>query len=170
MERMFGLMAEHREIDDHPNATPLHIQRGEVRFEQVAFAYDAARPILKGIDLVLPAGKTTAVVGSSGAGKSTLSRLLYRFYDVDSGAIRIDGQEIREITQASLRAAIGIVPQDTVLFNDTLEYNIRYGRPSATDADVAAVADAAHLSRFIASLPDGLQTRVGERGLKLSGG
>lgn len=170
MERMFGLMAEHREIDDDPSARPLVIHHGEVRFDQVSFAYDAARPILQGVDLVLPAGKTTAIVGSSGAGKSTLSRLLYRFYDIGGGAIRIDGQDIRSVTQASLRAAIGIVPQDTVLFNDTLEYNIRYGRPGATDAEVAAVADAAHLSRFIASLPDGLQTRVGERGLKLSGG
>lgn len=170
MERMFGLMAEHREIDDQPGAQPLEIHQGEVRFENVSFAYDPARPILTSINLVLPAGKTTAIVGSSGAGKSTLSRLLYRFYDIDTGTIRIDGQEIRSVTQASLRAAIGIVPQDTVLFNDTLEYNIRYGRPSATDAEVAAVADAAHLSRFIASLPDGMKTRVGERGLKLSGG
>ncbi|WVN41667.1 ABC transporter ATP-binding protein/permease [beta proteobacterium MWH-UniP1] len=170
MERMFGLMAEHREIDDDPNARPLQISQGEVRFENVSFAYDPARPILKGVDLVLPAGKTTAIVGSSGAGKSTLSRLLYRFYDIGDGAIRIDGQDIRSVTQASLRAAIGIVPQDTVLFNDTLEYNIRYGRPSASDAEVAAVADAAHLARFIASLPDGMATRVGERGLKLSGG
>lgn len=170
MERMFGLMAEHREIDDDPSARPLQIQQGEVRFENVSFAYDPARPILKGIDLVLPAGKTTAIVGSSGAGKSTLSRLLYRFYDIGDGAIRIDGQDIRSVTQASLRAAIGIVPQDTVLFNDTLQYNIRYGRPSATDAEVRAVADAAHLARFIASLPDGMATRVGERGLKLSGG
>ncbi len=170
MERMFGLMAEHREIDDDPNARPLQISQGEVRFENVSFAYDPARPILRGVDLVLPAGKTTAIVGSSGAGKSTLSRLLYRFYDISDGAIRIDGQDIRSVTQASLRAAIGIVPQDTVLFNDTLEYNIRYGRPSATDAEVTAVADAAHLARFIASLPEGMATRVGERGLKLSGG
>lgn len=170
MERMFGLMAEHREIDDDPDARPLNVQQGEVRFENVSFAYDPARPILKGVDLVLPAGKTTAIVGSSGAGKSTLSRLLYRFYDIGDGAIRIDGQDIRSVTQASLRAAIGIVPQDTVLFNDTLEYNIRYGRPSATDAEVTAVADAAHLARFVSSLPEGMATRVGERGLKLSGG
>ena len=170
MERMFGLMAEHREIDDDPDARPLSVQQGEVRFENVSFAYDPARLILKGVDLVLPAGKTTAIVGSSGAGKSTLSRLLYRFYDIGDGAIRIDGQDIRSVTQASLRAAIGIVPQDTVLFNDTLEYNIRYGRPSATDAEVTAVADAAHLARFVSSLPEGMATRVGERGLKLSGG
>ena len=170
MERMFGLMAEHREVDDGPDARPLALATGEVVFDRVSFAYDPARPILHEVSLVLPAGKTTAVVGSSGAGKSTLSRLLYRFYDIDAGAIRIDGQEIRQITQASLRSAIGIVPQDTVLFNDSLEYNIRYGRPDASDAEVAAVADAAHLSRFIASLPEGMRTRVGERGLKLSGG
>ncbi len=170
MERMFGLMAEHREVDDRADATPLRGGPGEVLFEKVSFAYDPARQILHDVTLRLPAGQTTAVVGSSGAGKSTLSRLLYRFYDVDRGAIRIDGQDIRDLTQTSLRAAIAIVPQDTVLFNDTLEYNIRYGRPSASDAEVAAVAEAAHLSRFIASLPDGLNTRVGERGLKLSGG
>ncbi len=170
MERMFGLMAEHREVDDRPGAQPLRVHAGEVRFEGVSFAYDSARPILRGIDLAMPAGKTTAVVGSSGAGKSTLSRLLYRFYDINHGVIRIDGQDIRDVTQTSLRAAIAIVPQDTVLFNDTLEYNIRYGRPSASDADVAAVAEAAHLSRFIAALPEGMKTRVGERGLKLSGG
>jgi ATP-binding cassette, subfamily B, heavy metal transporter len=170
MERMFGLMSEHREVADRPNAKPLVIRQGEVRFEGVSFAYDANRPILVGVNLVLPAGKVTAVVGSSGAGKSTLSRLLYRFYDIQQGRILIDGQEIRDVTQASLRAAIGIVPQDTVLFNDTLEYNIRYGRPSASDQEVLAVAEAAHLSRFIADLPDGMQTRVGERGLKLSGG
>ncbi|MEN9759471.1 MAG: hypothetical protein RL676_620 [Pseudomonadota bacterium] len=170
MERMFGLMAEHREVDDRAHATPLRGGPGEVLFEKVSFAYDPARQILHDVTLRLPAGQTTAVVGSSGAGKSTLSRLLYRFYDVDRGAIRIDGQDIRDLTQSSLRAAIAIVPQDTVLFNDTLEHNIRYGRPSASDAEVAAVAEAAHLSRFIASLPDGLNTRVGERGLKLSGG
>lgn len=170
MERMFGLMSENREVDDSPNAQPLQVQQGEVRFEHVSFSYDPARPILRNVSFVLPAGKTTAIVGSSGAGKSTLSRLLYRFYDIGQGTIRIDGQEIRSITQSSLRASIGIVPQDTVLFNDTLEYNIRYGRPQASDAEVKAAADAAHLSRFIASLPDGMQTRVGERGLKLSGG
>jgi len=170
MERMFGLMSEHKEVADKPSAQPLIIRQGEIRFERVSFAYEPSRPILKGVDLVLPAGRVTAVVGSSGAGKSTLSRLLYRFYDIQEGRIFFDGQEIREVTQASLRAAIAIVPQDTVLFNDTLEYNIRYGRPSATDAEVAEAAAAAHLSRFIASLPEGMQTRVGERGLKLSGG
>ena len=170
MERMFGLMAQHREIDDNPDAQPLVVSGGEVVFQGVSFAYDVARPILRNVDLRLPAGQITAVVGSSGAGKSTLSRLLYRFYDLEQGAIRIDGQEIRSITQSSLRAVIGIVPQDTVLFNDTLEYNIRYGRPDASDDEIRAVAEAAHLTRFIASLPDGMQTRVGERGLKLSGG
>ncbi len=170
MERMFGLMAENREVDDAPDAQPLQVREGEVRFEHVSFAYEPARPILRDVSFVLPAGKTTAVVGSSGAGKSTLSRLLYRFYDISEGTVCIDGQEIRSVTQASLRASIGIVPQDTVLFNDTLEYNIRYGRPQASDAEVKAAADAAHLSRFIASLPEGMQTRVGERGLKLSGG
>jgi ATP-binding cassette, subfamily B, heavy metal transporter len=170
MERMFGLMAENREVDDAPNARALQVREGEVRFDHVSFAYEPARPILRDISFALPAGKTTAVVGSSGAGKSTLSRLLYRFYDIDQGAIRIDGQELRSVTQTTLRACIGIVPQDTVLFNDTLEYNIRYGRPEATAAEVKAAADAAHLTRFIGSLPEGMQTRVGERGLKLSGG
>jgi len=170
MERMFGLMAEHREVADAPNAKPLAIGRGQVQFQHVYFSYDANRPILKDVNLVLPAGKTTAVVGSSGAGKSTLSRLLYRFYDINQGAILIDNQEIKSVTQASLRAAIAIVPQDTVLFNDTLQYNIRYGRPEATDQEVATAAEAAHLSKFIAALPQGMQTRVGERGLKLSGG
>jgi len=170
MERMFGLMAQHREIDDNTDAHPLVVNRGEILFQGVSFAYDATRPILKNVNLTLPAGQITAVVGPSGAGKSTLSRLLYRFYDIQQGTIRIDGQEIRSITQSSLRAAIGIVPQDTVLFNDTLDYNIRYGRPDASDEEIQAVADAAHLTRFIASLPDGMQTRVGERGLKLSGG
>jgi ABC-type transport system involved in Fe-S cluster assembly fused permease/ATPase subunit len=170
MERMFSLMAEHREVADQPDARPLRILAGNVSFERVSFAYDPARPILRDVSLELPAGRTTAIVGASGAGKSTLSRLIYRFYDIGDGAICIDGQDIRSVTQASLRAAIGIVPQDTVLFNDTLEYNIRYGRPDASDEEVRAVADAAHLSRFIAALPEGMQTRVGERGLKLSGG
>jgi ATP-binding cassette subfamily B protein len=170
MERMFGLMAENREIADEPNAQPLVVTRGEVEFARVSFAYNPARPILRHLSLHLPAGKITAIVGSSGAGKSTLSRLLYRFYDIDEGAIRIDGQDIRNVTQSSLRSVIGIVPQDTVLFNDTLEYNIRYGRPEASDDEVRAVAEAAHLKALIQSLPDGLQTRVGERGLKLSGG
>jgi ATP-binding cassette subfamily B protein len=170
MERLFGLLAENREVDDAPHSQPLTLVRGEVEFDRVVFSYDPARPILREVSLALPAGKTTAVVGSSGAGKSTLSRLLYRFYDLQSGAIRIDGQEIRSVTQASLRSVIGIVPQDTVLFNDTLEYNIRYGRPGASDQEVLAVTEAAHLSAFVASLPEGFKTRVGERGLKLSGG
>ncbi|NBW01598.1 MAG: ABC transporter ATP-binding protein/permease [Betaproteobacteria bacterium] len=170
MERLFGLLAEHREVDDGPQAQPLTLHRGEVEFDRVVFSYDPARPILRDVSLILPAGKTTAVVGSSGAGKSTLSRLLYRFYDIQSGAIRIDGQEIRAVTQESLRSVIGIVPQDTVLFNDTLDYNIRYGRPGASDQEVLAVTEAAHLSGFVASLPEGYKTRVGERGLKLSGG
>ena len=170
MERLFGLLAEYREVDDAPQAQPLALRHGEVEFDRVMFSYDPARPILRDVSLTLPAGKTTAVVGPSGAGKSTLSRLLYRFYDIQSGAIRIDGQEIRAVTQESLRAVIGIVPQDTVLFNDTLDYNIRYGRPGASDQEVLAVTEAAHLSAFVASLPEGFKTRVGERGLKLSGG
>ncbi|MEY3632437.1 MAG: hypothetical protein RI937_635, partial [Pseudomonadota bacterium] len=159
MERLFGLLAEHREVDDAPQAQPLALHHGEVVFDQVVFSYDPARPILRDVSLTLPAGKTTAVVGSSGAGKSTLSRLLYRFYDIQSGAIRIDGQEIRAVTQESLRSVIGIVPQDTVLFNDTLDYNIRYGRPGASDQEVLAVTEAAHLSAFVASLPEGFKTR-----------
>jgi ATP-binding cassette subfamily B protein len=170
MERLFGLMAQHKEVADSAGARPLSVRAGEVRFDQVTFSYDPRRPILRSLSLVLPAGKTTAVVGSSGAGKSTLSRLLYRFYDVQSGQILIDGQDIREVTQGSVRQAIGIVPQDTVLFNDTLAYNIRYGRPEASDEEVWHAAQSAHLDALIRSLPDGLQTQVGERGLKLSGG
>jgi ATP-binding cassette subfamily B protein len=141
-----------------------------VQFEAVSFAYQPDRPILKGLSFVVPAGTTTAVVGDSGAGKSTLARLLFRFYDVSGGSIRFDGQDIRAVTQHSLRSAIGIVPQDTVLFNDTLRYNVAYGRPDASDAEIEAAADAAQLSTFISSLPAGWQTNVGERGLKLSGG
>jgi len=143
-----------------------------VRFENVSFAYDPARPILHDLSFEIPAGKTVAVVGPSGAGKSTLARLLYRFYDVDTGGgrITIDGQDIRQVTQGSLRQAIGIVPQDTVLFNDTVEYNIAYGRPGATRADVEAAAQAAHIHNFISATPKGYDTMVGERGLKLSGG
>jgi ABC-type transport system involved in Fe-S cluster assembly fused permease/ATPase subunit len=136
----------------------------------VAFAYDPARPILHDLSFEIPAGKTVAVVGPSGAGKSTLARLLYRFYDVTGGAILVNGVDLRTCTQDSLRCSIGIVPQDTVLFNDTLDYNIRYGRPGASDQEVLAVTEAAHLSAFVASLPEGFKTRVGERGLKLSGG
>jgi ATP-binding cassette subfamily B protein len=143
---------------------------GAISFRDVHFAYDPERPILKGISFDVPAGKTVAIVGPSGAGKSTISRLLYRFYDIQEGAVTIDGQDIRDVTQKSLRSMIGMVPQDTVLFNDTLAYNIRYGRPSATTEEVTAAADAAQISAFIGKLPEGYATMVGERGLKLSGG
>jgi ATP-binding cassette subfamily B protein len=148
----------------------LTIPAGEVRFEDVAFGYDPRRPILKGISFTVGAGRTMAIVGPSGAGKSTISRLLFRFYDVNAGRILIDGQDIRTVTQASLRAAIGIVPQDTVLFNDTVEYNVGYGRPGATRPEIENAAHLAHIHEFVAALPDGYQTKVGERGLKLSGG
>ncbi|MBK8865259.1 MAG: ABC transporter ATP-binding protein/permease [Betaproteobacteria bacterium] len=170
LDKMFVLLARHREVDDAPGAGELRVSPGAVRFERVSFAYDAARPILHDVSFEIPAGKTVAVVGPSGAGKSTLARLLYRFYDVSDGCISIDGQDIRQVTQASLRRAIGIVPQDTVLFNDTVEYNIAYGRPGASRAEVEAVARAAHIHDFIAATPKGYDTMVGERGLKLSGG
>jgi len=170
IERMFGLMHEHREIADAPDALVLPPGPATVRFENVSFAYDPKRAILHGVDFEIPAGRTLAVVGHSGSGKSTLARLLYRFYDVQGGAIRVNGHDLRALTQASLRAAIGIVPQDTVLFNDTLFYNIQYGRPLAAREEVEAAARAAQLTDFIARLPDGFETRVGERGLKLSGG
>ena len=170
LDKMFGLMEKHREVDDAPGARPLQVSAGAVRFERVGFAYDPARPILHELSFEIPAGKTVAVVGPSGAGKSTLARLLYRFYDVNSGRITIDGQDIRQVTQGSLRQSIGIVPQDTVLFNDTVEYNIAYGRPGATRAEVEAAARAAHIHDFIAATPKGYDTMVGERGLKLSGG
>jgi ABC-type transport system involved in Fe-S cluster assembly fused permease/ATPase subunit len=170
IERMFGLLAEPQEVRDASEAKPLALHGGEVRFDDVSFGYDPRRGILHDVDFSIPAGKTVAVVGTTGAGKSTLSRLLYRFYDVDGGAIRIDGQDIREVTQESLRNAIGIVPQDTVLFNDSIYYNIAYGRPGATREEVIAAARAAHVHDFIASLPQGYDTGVGERGLKLSGG
>ena len=170
LDKMFGLLERAREVDDAPGAPALAVREGRVRFDEVSFAYDPARPILHGISLEIPPGKTVAVVGPSGAGKSTLARLLYRFYDIDSGHISIDGQELRSVTQASLRSAIGIVPQDTVLFNDTVEYNIAYGRPGATRAEVEAAAQAAHIHGFISATPKGYDTMVGERGLKLSGG
>ena len=170
IERMFGLMGTHREVADAPDAKPLARSPADVRFDHVGFAYDPARQILHDVDFAIPAGHTVAVVGHSGSGKSTLARLLFRFYDVQGGAVRINGQDIRQLTQDSLRAAIGIVPQDTVLFNDTLFYNIQYGRPDATRDEVEAAARAAQLESFIARLPDGWETRVGERGLKLSGG
>jgi ATP-binding cassette, subfamily B, heavy metal transporter len=182
LDKMFTLMGRPREVDDKPGAPDLQVQEGVVRFEDVHFAYDrptgagsgadAGRSILHGVSFEIPAGRTVAVVGPSGAGKSTLARLLYRFYDVGpgGGCIRIDGQDIRDVSQASLRAAIGIVPQDTVLFNDTVEYNIAYGRPGASRDEVVAAARAAHIHDFIAATPKGYDTMVGERGLKLSGG
>ena len=170
LDKMFALLARHREVDDRPGAPELQVREGVVRFEDVRFGYDPDRSILHGVSFEIPAGATVAVVGPSGAGKSTLARLLYRFYDVTGGRITIDGQDIREVTQASLRRAIGIVPQDTVLFNDTVEYNIAYGRPGASHAAVEAVARAAHIHDFIAATPAGYDTMVGERGLKLSGG
>lgn|SRR5690554_1759945 len=170
METMFSLLRVDQEVSDLPGAPALRIKGGHLEFDQVHFAYSADRPILKGVSFDIPPGKTVAVVGSSGAGKSTLSRLLFRFYDVSGGAIRIDGQDIREVSQSSLRAAVGIVPQDTVLFNDTLAYNIAYGKPGATLKEVEEAARIASLDRFVAQLPEGYDTMVGERGLKLSGG
>jgi ATP-binding cassette, subfamily B, heavy metal transporter len=170
MERLFTLMDQHRDIADAPQALPLATRGAEVSFAHVDFSYEANRQILFDVDFTIAAGTTTAVVGHSGSGKSTLSRLLFRFYDVNAGCITIDGQDIRTVTQASLRNAIGIVPQDTVLFNDTIEYNIAYGRPGATREEIVAVAKAAYIHDFIESLPDGYATMVGERGLKLSGG
>ncbi|MCZ6586691.1 MAG: ABC transporter ATP-binding protein/permease [Alphaproteobacteria bacterium] len=170
MENMFGLLDIGREISDAPDAKPLTVRDGAVRFEDVSFAYDQRRPILQGLSFEVPAGHKVAIVGASGAGKSTISRLLFRFYDIDEGRISIDGQNIRDVTQASLRAAIGIVPQDTVLFNDTVFYNIQYGRPSATPSEVEDAARLAQIHDFVMSLPDGYNARVGERGLKLSGG
>ena len=173
MARMFGLMREHQEVADRPNAAVLGADKavaGEVVFNDVHFAYEPDRIILQGVDFHVPAGQTFAVVGPSGGGKSTLARLLFRFYDVTSGVICVDGRDVRDYTQSSLRAAIGIVPQDTVLFNDSLEFNLRYGFPTATDEQLNGAIRAARLDQFIAKLPQGLQTPVGERGLKLSGG
>jgi len=173
LDKMFGLLEREREVADVPGAQPLRAHDSgdaTVRFEDVSFAYEAARPILKHVSFEIPAGKTVAVVGPSGSGKSTLARLLYRFYDVQQGTIRIGGENIREVTQGSVRQAIGIVPQDTVLFNDTVEYNIAYGRPGATHDEVVAAAKAARIHDFIMATPKGYETTVGERGLKLSGG
>jgi ATP-binding cassette subfamily B protein len=170
IEQMFDLLDVEAEVTDRPDAQPLAIADGAIRFEDVQFAYDPDRPILKGISFDVPAGKTVAIVGPSGAGKSTISRLLFRFYDVQDGAVTIDGQDVRAVTQESLRAAIGMVPQDTVLFNDTIAYNIRYGRPDATDEEVEKAAEMAQIGPFIEGLPQGFRTMVGERGLKLSGG
>ena len=170
MEQMFGLLDEPAEVADTPNARPLVVDGGEVVFEDVSFSYDTRRTVLKDVSFTVPAGKTVAIVGPTGAGKTTISRLLYRFYDVTGGRILIDGQDIRGVTQESLRAATGIVPQDTVLFNDTVYYNIAYGRPRATPAEVENAGRLARIHDFITSQPDGYQTAVGERGLKLSGG
>ena len=170
LDKMFTLLERNREVDDVPGAQALVVTAGHVRFDHVSFAYDPARPILQDVSFDIPPGKTVAIVGPSGAGKSTLARLLYRFYDINAGAITIDGQELRSVTQQSLRGASGIVPQDTVLFNDTVEYNIAYGRPGAGRAEVESAAKAAHIHNFISATPLGYDTMVGERGLKLSGG
>ncbi len=170
IERLFKLLHVNREIQDAPDARPLQLKAGAVRFEDVNFGYDADRKILHGVSFDIPAGHNVAVVGTSGAGKSTMARLLFRFYDVTGGRISIDGQDIRSVTQHSLRAAIGIVPQDTVLFNDSIYYNIAYGRPEASREEIVEAARAAHILYFIESLPKGWETTVGERGLKLSGG
>jgi ATP-binding cassette subfamily B protein len=170
IERLWGLLAERQEVRDDPEAPALHVRQPRVGFEDVRFGYDERREILHGISFEIPPGHRVAVVGHSGSGKSTLARLLYRFYDVQGGSIRIDGRDIRDLSQDSVRAAIGIVPQDTVLFNDDIRYNIRYGKPSSSDAEVEAAAKAAHIHAFIESLPDGYGSAVGERGLKLSGG
>ena len=170
MEAMFALLGEAPEIGDAPDAGPVRIDGGRVEFEDVSFSYDPRRPVLKGVSFTVPAGKTLAIVGPSGSGKSTISRILFRFYDVDAGRVLIDGQDIRQVTQQSLRAAIGMVPQDTVLFNDTIYYNIAYGNPAASPAEVEEAARLARVHDFVMGLPDGYQTAVGERGLKLSGG
>ena len=170
VERLFKLLGDKPAIEDAPDARALSVDKGEVRFEHIHFAYRPDRPILQDVNFTIPAGHKVAVVGASGAGKSTLARLFFRFYDVDNGAIRIDGQDIRDVTQDSLRSAIGVVPQDTVLFNDTLYRNLAYGRPDASEEEVHRAARMAHLEDFIHSLPEGYDTKVGERGLKLSGG
>ena len=170
IEMMFVILGERPDIADRPGARPLAVSHGAVRFENVDFAYDPNRRILRGVSFEAPAGRTVAIVGPSGAGKSTISRLLFRFYEPSSGRITIDGQDIADVTQKSLRAAIGMVPQDTVLFNDTILYNIRYGRDDATEEEVKAVCEDAQIDAFIRSLPQGYGAMVGERGLKLSGG
>jgi ATP-binding cassette subfamily B protein len=170
IERMMDVLAEPPEVADRPGAQPLRVSGGTIRFEGVRFCYEPARMILDGLSFEVPAGKVVAIVGPSGAGKSTVSRILLRFYDIAGGRVTIDGQDLREVTQASLRAAMGVVPQDTVLFNDTIEYNIRYGRPEASEAEVREAARLAQIDAFIGQLPEGYRTMVGERGLKLSGG
>ncbi len=170
IEQMFDLLEVEEEVKDKPEAQALSVSQGAIRFDNVSFAYDPSRPILRNVSFEVPSGKTIAIVGPSGAGKSTISRLLYRFYDVQQGSVTIDGQDIRDVTQVSLRHAIGMVPQDTVLFNDTIAYNIRYGRPSASEEEVEQAAKLAQIDRFIQLLPEGYQSMVGERGLKLSGG
>jgi ATP-binding cassette subfamily B protein len=170
MEAMFRLMREEREVADRPGAPPLSVPQGEVRFEEVRFGYRPDREILKGVSFTVPPGRTLAIVGPTGAGKSTISRLLFRFYDATAGAVLVDGQDVRSVTQDSLRAQVGVVPQDTVLFNDTIRYNIAYGRPGATQEEIERAARLAQVHDFVLRLPDGYDTRVGERGLKLSGG
>jgi ATP-binding cassette subfamily B protein len=170
MGDMFDLLDQPSEVTDKPDAIDLTVNGGAVSLNAVEFAYDAERPILKGVSIDVAAGETVAIVGSSGSGKSTIGRLLFRFYDVTGGALTIDGQDVRDVTQDSLHAAIGVVPQDTVLFNDTIRYNIAYGRPDASEAEIVEAAKAAQIHDFVLSLPKGYDTQVGERGLKLSGG
>ena len=170
MEKMFEIMDEAPEVADKPGAPDLALTGGDIVFDNVDFAYDPRRPILKGVSFRVPAGHTVAIVGQSGAGKSTISRILFRFYDIQGGRVKIDGQDIRDVTQKSVRAAIGIVPQDTVLFNDTIRYNIRYGRPTAEEHEIVEAARLARIDHFVSQLPDGYRAMVGERGLKLSGG
>jgi ABC-type transport system involved in Fe-S cluster assembly fused permease/ATPase subunit len=170
MSEMFTLLGQPAEITDKPGAKPLTVSGGTIALKDVSFGYEAERPILRGVDIEVPAGKTIAIVGSSGSGKSTIGRLLFRFYDVNGGALTIDGQDVRDVTQESLHQQIGVVPQDTVLFNDTIYYNIAYGRPDASEAEIIAAAKAAKIHDFVMSLPKGYDTAVGERGLKLSGG